>query len=68
MTRELLHRIEYEIISQHRADTERGGCTCGFVVWNVEHCLGMFVIELERHIQPIVTGNVTTRGRLDESV
>ncbi len=31
--------------ARHRKDRERGGCTCGFCAWSVEHVLIMSVRE-----------------------
>jgi hypothetical protein len=30
---------------RHIADTERGGCSCGFCVWSVEHVVIMAIRE-----------------------
>lgn len=33
---------------EHEPDKERGGCSCGFVIWSVEHVVLMAARAIER--------------------
>ena len=62
LTVEQIRYLEHETLRTHRSDNERGGCTCGFCVWNCEHVLAMFRIELENLLPKMTIGSTSAQS------